>query len=651
MLAAGVLSGAAAARRIEASAAAHVVPGEVVAGGVVTTDAMPADDLWVMLMRVETIAGSGFIPAGAVVAVETLEPAGVAGDTVRVRGALRDRPGRLRADPYRALVRDAGVDQIDAASGLFGVGNALRGYLLGRLAPYLERPEGALLSGFLVGDTTQLTQGDLDNLRSSGLTHYVAVSGSNVALFLGAWWLVVGPLRFDPRLRAATGLLALGVFVVATRWEASVVRAAAMAAVVLCGSIAGVRIEPWRALGVAVTGLLLFAGDLAVDVGFQLSAGATAGVLVAMRIPVTRQPRWVWSIVHATVGAQLAVLPVLLFTFGTVPMFSPVANVIAAPLVTLATVLGGAGLVTGLDPLIEAGLLAARGVLVLADHAGGWPQLGAVGAGFTVAGVVALRARRTRGPAVAGMAAWLLVASVPVPLPDVAQVVFLDVGQGDAILITDGAGSVALVDGGRDPDVLLAALARHGITHIDLLIATHGDVDHVGGLPQVVASFEVEEFWHPRLQPQSPALDDLTAAAARSGARVTAAGSGDIAQLGPVHLQVLSPSRRFAGDNDGSVVLWVAAGGVSVLLTGDIEAVGQAELPELHPDILHVPHHGSATTDLDWLTRTVGDIAVVSVGANTYGHPSPLVLDLLRSRSAAVYVTQEHGDVVIPLAP
>jgi competence protein ComEC len=290
-------------------------------------------------------------------------------------------------------------------------------------------------------------------------------------------------------------------------------------------------------------------------------------------------------------------------------------------------------------------------VLLLAQHAAAWPQLGVVGAGCGLVGLAAFRVRRTRGLAIAGVAAWLVVATAPAPTAGGAHIVFLDVNQGDAILITDGHGSVALVDGGRDPEVLRVALARHGITEIDLLVATHGDVDHVGGLAGVTEAYGVEAFWHPRLQPTQAALDDLATAAVLSGARVVAAGTGDTAQLGGVHLQVMSPLRRFAGDNDGSIVLWVTAGGASVLLTGDVEAVGQAELPAVRPDVLQVPHHGSATTDLEWLAETVGDVAVISVGANTYGHPSPLVLDVLRSRAAQVLSTQADGDVVIPLGP
>ncbi len=125
---------------------------------------------------------------------------------------------------------------------------------------------------------------------------------------------------------------------------------------------------------------------------------------------------------------------------------------------------------------------------------------------------------------------------------------------------------------------------------------------------------------------------------------------GDRGSLGDLRFDVLAPGRRYAAENDGSIVLWVAAAGATALLTGDVEAVAQGELPPLRPAILQVPHHGSATTDLRWLRETVGTVAVISVGPNTFGHPTQTVLDALAGTPARVFLTQRDGDVVIPLS-
>ena len=125
--------------------------------------------------------------------------------------------------------------------------------------------------------------------------------------------------------------------------------------------------------------------------------------------------------------------------------------------------------------------------------------------------------------------------------------------------------------------------------------------------------------------------------------------AGAAAQLGELRVTVLAPGRRFAADNDGSVVLWVESADVTVLLGGDVEAVAQAELPPVRPDVLLVPHHGSRTTDPAWLERTLGQVAVLSYGrGNPFGHPAPEIVDLLKAAEVTVRETA-RGDVVVPL--
>ncbi len=650
LAAAGSISGTAAVARLDAMLAVPVTSGRADVEVVAATDPVAAPEGMMLLATVEAPPG-GPAPTGTLLRV-TLDGAAAAsaGDRLLISGHLADRPGRYGPDRYRATLSDARILDRDPAHGLvFATGNALRQLVLHRLDPHRDRPEGALLAGFLVGDTSGMSGDDLDDLRAAGLTHYVAVSGSNVALFLAAWFLLVGPVGLGLRLRAVSGLAALGVFVVATRWEPSVVRAATMAGVVLGGTAAGIPVDVWRALGVTVTGLLLVSGDLAVDVGFQLSVLATLGVLAGMRLAPPRRPKWLWSVIAASVAAQVAVMPILLLWFGTIPLLSPVANVVAAPLVTAATALGGVGVLTGVGAVAEPGLAAARGVLAVAHLAGGWPQLDASGVAVLGVSVAAWRSPRLR-PVIAGVACFALVATMlPPPPPRHAGLVFLDVGQGDAIAVTDPSGAVALVDGGRRPDVLEAALRRQGIGDIDLLVITHGDADHVGGLVGLVERRRVHEVWYARGQRHGEIMTDVVSAAAAAGVVVREVGRGDATTLGTVRLDVLGPARRYDADNDGSVVLWVAAGGGTALLTGDVEAVAQADLPALRPDVLHVPHHGSATTDPGWIAATVGATAVISVGPNPYGHPAPEILDVLDAGGATVLTTALHGDVTVDL--
>jgi competence protein ComEC len=120
-------------------------------------------------------------------------------------------------------------------------------------------------------------------------------------------------------------------------------------------------------------------------------------------------------------------------------------------------------------------------------------------------------------------------------------------------------------------------------------------------------------------------------------------------EIGRIQATTLGPQRRYAADNDGALVTWLDAGGPTALLTADIEAVAQNELPPLRPDLLQVPHHGSATTDLGWMIAVEPILAVVSVGPNSYGHPNADLMTGLRDAGVAVLTTWRSGDITVPL--
>ena len=653
LVVAGAMSGMIAAARVDETLASPVPTGAIQAVGRVADEPVIGPFATRFVLAPSIARPDGFVSAIPLppVGVE-LSPAAsapVVGDTVEVTGSLRASPGRIRGDPVAGILQTDDLKIIQSAGQPFyAVGNMARRRVHSVLGAVPPEPGRALLAGFLIGDTSGVSRSDMDALRRSGLTHFVAVSGSNVALFLAGWWLVLAPLG-RPRTRAAVGLIGLGVFVVITRWEPSVVRAATMAAFVLGGRLAAIPVDAWTALGGAVTLLLLVSGDLASSVGFQLSAAATAGVLAGARMFDGKWPRWLWTALGVTVAAQAAVAPLLLVHFGSVPLLAPVANLLAAPLVVVATALGGIGVVAGGTWLVEVAVLVASAVLNIAHAVSGWPQLGVTGVGFVAVLAAAGASVRLRPMVVAAGGAALLASLLPSPPPAVPIATFLDVGQGDAILIRDPAGGVVLVDGGRDPVVLASALRTYGVSGIDLLVVTHGDADHAGGLVDLLSRRRVGTIWVPDQPDLGELLPDLIADAEARRIPVTHVREGHRAAVGALRLNVLGPRRRYAAINDGSVVLWVEVAGHTTLLPGDIEAVVQRELPPLQPDVMLIPHHGSATSDLDWIEATAGAVVVISVGPNTYGHPSPTVLATLERHEARVFTTEQSGDISVPL--
>lgn len=570
--------------------------------------------------------------------------------------------GRAWARPRRVLTHQvAGSLQVE----VFQVspptepwlrwGNQIRTTVLERLPP--ERgPATALLRGFLIGDTTGLPLFDQQSLRRAGLSHYVAVSGSNVALFLGVLFVALFPLVRSNIIRALVGIAALVLLVVITRWEASVLRASVMAAMLLISRALVLTFSGWSVLGAAVLGLLVVAPSLAGSVGFQLSVAATVGVMMGYSAFAQRRPFIFWKLLGATLGAQVMVSPLLLFWFGQIPLLSPLANLIAAPLVSVATLLGLIGVSLGGFPFQLLSLplwiaeLLAGWVIKLARVAGTWPQL-ATGEALLVAlllvfAVWVIRRRWwwTLAPVGAGCGVWLFFSLFGVGV-DRPAVVFLDVGQGDAALVL-GAEATVLVDGGPSPGRLAKKLSDYRVRSIDLLVVSHPHADHVEGLAALSGSVEVGQVWFDSDPHTTPAWERTKVMLAGDGVEIASPELGSY-RLGDLFLQVLGPQRSYASVNDQSLVFRLTVGELSVLFSGDVETFAQADLSPLPVDVLKVPHQGAATSDLDWLSRVGSQLAVISVGPNRYGHPSQEVVYTLTQSGSQVLRTDEAGDVIV----
>jgi beta-lactamase superfamily II metal-dependent hydrolase len=241
-----------------------------------------------------------------------------------------------------------------------------------------------------------------------------------------------------------------------------------------------------------------------------------------------------------------------------------------------------------------------------------------------------------------------------VPSPEGFTVHFIDVGQGDSILVEAGDADI-LVDGGPSGSAVLSYLAGQNVPDIDLLVATHMHADHIGGLDDVLAQYNVHEVWTNGATATSQTYQDFAAAVATEGATDREIRRGYSAQFGGVTLTALHPVDPLTGDANGdSIVLRLSCGSVDVLLTGDANADSEASMlgdpsVALDADVLKVGHHGSATSTSDaFLDAVTPNDAVISVGAgNTYGHPTQETLNRLAAHGATIYRTDLNGTVVL----
>ncbi|PDQ35526.1 MAG: hypothetical protein B5766_05530 [Candidatus Lumbricidophila eiseniae] len=510
------------------------------------------------------------------------------------------------------------------------------------------------------------------------------ISGANCAVVTALVFAAASALRFRRSVRIIASLVALLGFIVLVTPESTVLRAGMMAVVVLIGLASGRRAGGVSALGVSVIVLLAVNPWYARDYGFALSVFATGGLLF-LTAPLTRLgtrvlPRWCALTLAVPVAAQLACQPILILLTPSIPLYGVAANLLAAPAATLATVVGLMGcLVLPALPsvgyaFLQVAWLPASWIAVLARTVTSMPGaqlpwLPSVPGALLLAGLLgggcwllwgSSRWRRLRlvvGAAITVGTAVPLGITVGAPSitaatrPGEWAIALCDVGQGDAVFVRSGT-SIALIDTGPEPSELERCRAELGIERVSLLVLTHWDLDHVGGVPAVGG--RVDEVLHGPLDGMrsSRALDPLVS----GGATLTEVRAGFSGTLGSIAWRVLWPIADIAPGNDASVVIDMEDVSYRAIFLGDLGAAAQQRMRSLggvRPvNIVKVSHHGSSDQSPELYFELRAAVALIGVGAhNTYGHPTSRLLDLLARTETRVVRTDTMGLSLLTATP
>jgi competence protein ComEC len=613
------------------------------------------------------------------------------GDRVRVVGRIAELPKPRNPgdpDPARRLAR-YGVRGILYAERVEVVERGA-GYPILRSAARVRRslqavyhqvmppPYGALLSGLVLG--IPLADPDLTRaFRAAGLLHVLVASGAQLAIVAGALHLLLRAAR--RWVRGAATLAGVLAFALIAGWEPSMARASVMA--VLAVAASGWRREGDGYTSLALAGAVLLVANPALvwDLGFQLSFAATWG-LVHLTPPIADRlghlPNVIRTTIAATVGANLAVMPILVWNFQQVQPHALLGNLLALPVVAAVVPLGLALGIVGVlwtplaiplawvaEPacayLVRVATLVAAlpGAVIPAPRPSPW-LIGAVVVGLVAAGRLLRggvgRPQRLLVLAALVVAGWVWSSALPEREADLA-VVFLDVGQGDAIWVEAPGGRTMLIDGGPDGRHVVRFLGRRA-RRIDLVMLSHPHADHVGGVVSVLQNFEVGavlDAGYPH--PTSVYRDFLREVESRRIPYRRARG-GMVVELGPdVTAHVLWPPRPFvegrSAANENSVVVRIVYGAAAFLLPGDVEQIAESALAvmgdRIRSRVLKVPHQGSRTSSSEaFLDAVRPEIAVLSVGrGNRYGHPHAEVLARYAQRGVALYRTDRDGAVTV----
>ena len=658
------------------------------------------------------------------------------GDILLVTGKLESPPQLDDFDYKDYLVHQGiystmlypGIEIVESGEGfkLLEWVYSVRNRLSQTLARVLPDPQASLAQGIVLGIRSNIPPPLNTDFSRSGTAHLLAISGVNLSIVAGMLvsagiWLL-GRRHY---IYVWLTLAAIWLYVLLTGMHAPVVRGAIMASVFLAAELLGRQRSAITALVFAAAVMVGLSPQILWDASFQLSFLAIAGLIFVFphlraigRKAVTAalgEDGMMVSIASTvadsfsvSLGAIIAVWPVVAYYFGIISLVGPLATFLALPalpgIIITGTLVGGLGFIA-LSAAQVIGWFAwlFLSYLLLVVEGFGNLSLSSIGVGATSATLVLayypalaialwLISRRQRLAALLPQATarlkpaagkvlalgsrlspkWvipsLLVVAVlasftAATMPDDnLHVSFLDVGEGDAILIQTPDHQDILVDGGPSPQAVTLGLSQKmpfWDRSIDLVVLTHPHADHVTGLVEVLRRYQVEQVVYPALGYDSPIYDEWLSLIEEKGIKCTVAQAGQQIDLGEgAVMKVVNPRSPFLSDTESdidnnSVVLEVSLGKVSFLLTADIEQEAEFGLithRAVHSStVLKVAHHGSDTsTTAEFLATVNPRLAVIPVGAdNRFGHPSDEVMNRLEEKPSpeSIYRTDEHGTI------
>lgn len=536
-----------------------------------------------------------------------------------------------------------------------------------------------LVAGLALGMDGGLTPEFVNSMKITGLTHLTAVSGANCAIVIGMVWVLLRRFPIHKSIRTGLALLSLAGYVMLVGPQPSVLRAAFMMSVVFVALELGRRVWLPRALVLGSAILLVLDPWLVVDYGFWLSVLATYG-LVTLTPAVSEYlekflPKPLALLLAATTAAQLWCIPILANLQGGFTTYSVLANLLVEPLVAVITVLG---LLAGMFGLVLPVLF--EPTLVLATWFASWIVFvaksfsslpanllplpsGIVGSfvlitlvGLFSFGVVKHRNFLASLLCVCLISGWVVsgaskaVGSLSWP-PSNWVVSSCDVGQGDATVIRSGS-EVALVDTGKNPELIDACLDRLQVHRIKLLVLTHFDADHVAGLAGALRGRSVDTSLISAFPDDRPLASIDRKLLKRVSSEVVNAGLGLSGNLGDFRWQVVSSlGDGAATSNEGSLGVLFESSTIAIFTLADLNEEAQCRIRVHRPSvpvIVKVSHHGSADQCPGLYEALRPELSLISVGeGNSYGHPTERTLDLLRNVGTNVFRTDESGSISV----
>ncbi|WP_215142522.1 DNA internalization-related competence protein ComEC/Rec2 [Exiguobacterium qingdaonense] len=537
------------------------------------------------------------------------------------------------------------IERCRPTSGLDGRMLRWKERQLQHIEQYYRADVALYMEALLFGESRMLDEQTSFSYRVTGLLHLLVISGSHIALLIVALHIMLRRIPIRRESKTVLIMFSITAFGWLTGFSPPVARAVVVADALLLLSLFGVAIrDPIRLLSWCSAGMLAIQPFLLMNLGFQLTVGMTFFLLVT-------RPIWT-NVFEMSVFAQFFSLSVLWQVQAVLSVASPLLNVVMAfciswlimPLALITWI------VPSVAPLFMVILDAINGFFSAHHASRPWIPLHEltflqqVGLWVGIWGSL-LVVHRKRWVGWGMMILTYVMLMTICEWSESPRVTFLDVGQGDAIVV-ESKDTIGVIDVGgvfQDPseqklsvydpgaDVVAPYIWKRGERALDFVILTHADHDHIGGLEGLLKVIPVREVWLSKLVANPEKREEILRLITKYGALVRYVEVGDR----PVPwMWIVAPDGPHEDENDHSISLYMNVGGMAYLLTGDLPIEGEAMLPTLDVDVFKLGHHGSNTSSSEaLLERTDPEWVIASVGAsNRYGHPHEETLQRIVGR-------------------
>ena len=567
----------------------------------------------------------------------------------------------------------------------FNIVNEIRESIINILARILPKNEVGIMLGMIIGDTSYITEKTKNDFKISGITHLLAVSGSNITYVI-----LFTKFLFDKlvgkKISNYIVVIFLIIFMLVAGCSPSVVRATIMGIIIIIAEIIARKPNIYASLSTSALIILIYNPLSIFDIGFILSFGGTIGIVLLYEKINT----WIlnkFSIENSilvymvetfsvTLSAQIILTPIMCYAFNTISFVSILVNLLIVPISGILTILGLVTYIIGIVCFPIANFLGysifiiIRIITIIAHIFSKTPFSSILVITpkiywIIIYYLIIYKIIFKIGNKFLNSTLYILIVIcifIEVMPHNYLEINFVDVGQGDCTYIETRTGKTILIDGGgsenSDYDVgesiLLPYILDRQKTKIDLMIVSHMHEDHLEGLITIIDKINVKRIIIGQCN-NNVLYSELLNVSAKKGIKIETVWAGEIIYIDDVKIEVVHPKKYeniSDNENNNSLVLKLIYEDASVLFSGDIEKEGEENINDnINADVLKVAHHGSKTSSTENFIRKVKPkISIIGVGKNNkFGHPNYEVIERLKKNNSLIYRTDENGEITIKI--